>query len=47
MKRLVVLILSLSLWHRACAQGTFDVHTASNRTTAWRMRGARMNPPLI
>jgi lysophospholipase L1-like esterase len=35
MKGLVVLILSLSLWHRACAQGTLAVPTASNGTTAW------------
>ena len=36
MKRLVVLILSLSLWYGACAQETFAVPTASNGTTAWR-----------
>src|SRR5260370_39186955 len=35
MKGLVVLILSLSLWHRACAQRTVAVPTASNGTTAW------------
>ena len=35
MKGLVVLILSLSLWYGACAQGTFAVPTASNGTTAW------------
>ena len=35
MKGLVALILSLSLWHRACAQGTFAVSAASNGTTAW------------
>jgi lysophospholipase L1-like esterase len=34
MKRLVVSILSLSLWHSACAQGTLAVPTASN-STAW------------
>jgi hypothetical protein len=32
MKGLVVLILSLSLWRRACAQGRFAVHTASYRS---------------
>jgi alpha-L-fucosidase 2 len=35
MKGLVVLILSLSLLHRACAQGTLAVPEASNGTTAW------------
>src|SRR5580704_16351780 len=35
MKGLVVLILSLSLWRGACAQGTLAASTASNGTTAW------------
>ena len=39
MKRLVVLILSLSLCRGAFAQGTLAVPTASNRTTAWRDGG--------
>jgi alpha-L-fucosidase 2 len=39
MKRLVVSILCLSLWHSACAQGTSAVHTASNGTTAWHDGG--------
>jgi hypothetical protein len=39
MKGLVVLILSLSLLHRACAQGTLAVPAASNGTTAWHDGG--------
>jgi hypothetical protein len=39
------LILSLSLWHRACEQGRFAVHTASNRTTASLMMDDKA-PPL-
>jgi hypothetical protein len=39
MKRLVVLILSLSPCHRALAQGTLAVPAASNRTTAWHDGG--------
>jgi hypothetical protein len=35
MKRLFVLFLSLFLWHRACAQETAVVPTASNEATAW------------
>jgi len=39
MKGLSVLILSLSLWHGACAQGTLAAPAASNRTTAWHDGG--------
>jgi alpha-L-fucosidase 2 len=36
MKYIAVAILSLSLWHRACAQGPLAGHEVSSATTAWR-----------